>query len=159
MGKKKKSESSIAYSKFWLHPLVRCLSDFVSITTEDVSGLRTVAGRYYGQQTPPPLLAMQPKVEILFAANYVHHHRGFSASFSFVDEGTVPQKSSQCKNPNQREVFVVQNRRRWRRRRATIPDAAAQLAGAAVSSYNQVTGERGSVTRRKLSFFLYYRLI
>ena len=65
----------------------RCLSDFVSITTEDVSGLRTVAGRYCGQQTPPPLLAMQPKVEILFAANYVHHHRGFSASFSFVDEG------------------------------------------------------------------------
>ena len=117
-----------------------------------------MAGRYYGQQTPPPLLAMQPKVEILFAANYVHHHRGFSASFSFVDEGTVPQKSSQSKNPNQREVFVVQNRRRWRRRRATIPDAAAQLAGAAVSSYRQVTGERGSVTRRKLSFFLYYRL-
>lgn len=65
----------------------RCLSDFVSITTEDVSGLRTVAGRYCGQQTPPPLLAMQPKVEILFAANYVHHYRGFSASFSFVDEG------------------------------------------------------------------------
>ncbi|XP_046459954.1 uncharacterized protein LOC124206274 [Daphnia pulex] len=68
---------------------VGCLSDFVSITTEDVSGLRTVAGRYCGQQTPPPLLAMQPKVEILFAANYVHHHRGFSASFSFVDEESL----------------------------------------------------------------------
>ena len=68
----------------------RCLSDFVTITTEDVSGLRTVAGRYCGQQTPPPLLAMQPKVEIFFAANYVHHHRGFSASFSFVDEGKHP---------------------------------------------------------------------
>lgn len=71
-----------------MHLCCRCLSDFVSITTEDVSGLRTVAGRYCGQQTPPPLLAMQPKVEILFATNYVHHHRGFSASFSFIDEGS-----------------------------------------------------------------------
>lgn len=60
----------------------------MSITTEDVSGLRTIAGRYCGQQTPPPLLAMQPKVEILFASNFVHDRRGFSASFSFVDEGS-----------------------------------------------------------------------
>lgn len=61
----------------------------MSITTEDVSGLRTIAGRYCGSETPPPLLAMQPKVEILFASNFVHDRRGFFASFSFVDEGAL----------------------------------------------------------------------
>lgn len=65
-----------------------CLSDFIMVATEDVTGLRTIAGRYCGQQIPPPLLAMQPKVEILFTSNYAHNHRGFSASYTFIHEGS-----------------------------------------------------------------------
>ena len=76
--------------------LYRCLSDFVSITTEDVSGLRTVAGRYCGQQTPPPLLAMQPKVEILFAANYIHHLNEFLTQSSIPEETIEKSVKLQC---------------------------------------------------------------
>lgn len=67
----------------------RCLSDFLSITTEDGSGLRTTVGRYCGHQLPPPLLTFQSRVEILLRTNLVHQHSGFLASFSFVDEGNL----------------------------------------------------------------------
>lgn len=61
----------------------------MSVTTEDVSGLRTVAGRYCGSSIPAPIIAMQPRVEILFSTNMAHQNRGFQASFSFIDEGRL----------------------------------------------------------------------
>jgi hypothetical protein len=87
--------------------LYRCLSDFVSITTEDVSGLRTVAGRYCGQQTPPLLLAMQPKVEILFAANYVHHLNEFLAQSSIPEETIEKSVKLQCMSLPQCIGFIL----------------------------------------------------
>ena len=59
----------------------------MTVTTEDVDGLRTMAGRYCGPILPPPLLAMQSKLEITFRSNYAHHYRGFLASYTFIDEG------------------------------------------------------------------------
>ncbi|XP_063601680.1 tolloid-like protein 1 [Penaeus indicus] len=64
-----------------------CLSDYLDITTVDVTGVKEFVGRYCGSEVINPLLTLHPRLELLFVSNLAVQARGFTASFTYMHEG------------------------------------------------------------------------
>jgi len=80
----------ITFHDFDLEPpyTAGCLSDYIDLDIYDLRDRMTFHRRFCGGSLPGPLLVLHPKAKIVFRSNHAVHHRGFFATYEFVDEGS-----------------------------------------------------------------------
>ncbi|CAG7822474.1 unnamed protein product [Allacma fusca] len=75
-----------------------CLSDYIDLDIYDLRDRMTLHKRFCGSTLPSTLTVLHPKAKLVFRSNHAVHHRGFLASYTFVEEGFVkaPNNTQPC---------------------------------------------------------------
>lgn len=67
-----------------------CQFDFVDIFGVDHMGFKTLMNRFCGAEMPPPIMSIQPKVEMFFKSDYTKSLRGFLGHYEFLNDAWQP---------------------------------------------------------------------